>query len=41
MNPGEKLFWSNDIAMMTESFLRTAQRNADWVRLSKIPARPL
>ena len=26
-NPSEKLFWSQDIAMMTESFIRTALRN--------------
>jgi hypothetical protein len=26
-NPTEKLFWAQDIAMMTESFIRTALRN--------------
>lgn len=26
-NPNEKLFWAQDVAMMTESFLRTAIRN--------------
>lgn len=41
MNPGQKLFWANDVAMMTESFLRTALRNSPYVQLSQIPARPL
>lgn len=27
-NPREKLYWAQDVAMMTESFLRTAHRNA-------------
>ena len=26
-NPLQKLFWSQDVAMMTESFIRTALRN--------------
>ena len=26
-NPLQKLFWSQDVAMMTESFMRTALRN--------------
>lgn len=32
-NPALKLFWSQDIAMMTESVLRTALRHVDEVRL--------
>ncbi len=30
----QKLFWAQDIAMMTESVLRTARRHADEVRLN-------
>ncbi|MCP1336282.1 hypothetical protein [Futiania mangrovi] len=37
LSPGEKLFWSNDIAMMTESFLRTAVRNGLNLRTSAVP----
>lgn len=39
-NPALKLFWSQDIAMMTESVLRTALRHTDDVRLETV-ARPL
>lgn len=38
-DPALKLFWSQDIAMMTESFLRTAHRHADEVRLD-LTSRP-
>jgi hypothetical protein len=31
VSPKEKLFWAQDIAMMTQSFLRTAIRNGDKV----------
>ena len=46
-NPLQKLFWSQDVAMMTESFIRTALRNglnlprvasrrrSSWVRLAR------
>lgn len=39
-NPSLKLFWSQDIAMMTESVLRTALRHTDDVRL-ETATRPL
>lgn len=32
-NPMDKMFWSHDIAMMTQSFLRTALRNPESVQL--------
>ncbi len=33
-DPAEKLFWAQDVAMMTESVIRTSQRNADLVSAS-------
>lgn len=39
-DPALKLFWSQDIAMMTESLLRTARRNADKVTLDQSRPRP-
>lgn len=33
-SPMDKLFWSQDVAMMTQSFLRTALRNKDLVNLA-------
>lgn len=36
-NPTEKLFWSQDIAMMTESFLRTAVRNSIRLEVKATP----
>lgn len=40
-NPQEKLFWAQDIAMMTESFLRTAFRNKVDLTLTSISPGPL
>ena len=37
-NPSEKLFWSQDVAMMTESFVRTALRNGLNLRTRCNPA---
>ncbi len=39
--PQDKLFWAQDIAMMTESFLRTANRNHIDLRLNGISPGPL
>lgn len=40
-NPQEKLFWAQDIAMMTESFLRTANRNNLDLKLNSSSPGPL
>lgn len=32
-NPMDKMFWSHDVAMMTQSFLRTSLRNPEAVKL--------
>jgi hypothetical protein len=40
-NPQEKLFWAQDVAMMTESFLRTAFRNKVDLTLKSISPGPL
>lgn len=40
-NPDEKLFWAQDVAMMTESFLRTAHRNNVDLTLKAISPGPL
>lgn len=37
-NPLQKLFWSQDIAMMTESFIRTALRNNLKLATRNLPA---
>lgn len=37
-DPNEKLFWAQDIAMMTESFLRTALRNGVDLKTKTIAA---
>jgi len=38
IDPREKLFWSQDIAMMTESFLRTSLRNGIVLETKACPA---
>lgn len=40
-DPNEKLFWAQDIAMMTESLLRTAMRNGISLQLRSIEPAPL
>lgn len=41
-SPTEKLFWAQDVAMMTQSFLRTALRHGDSVNIqTNIDPRPL
>lgn len=40
-SPQDKLFWAQDIAMMTESFLRTAHRNKIDLKLKSISPGPL
>ena len=34
VDPKRKLFWAQDVAMMTQSFLRTALRRSDVIDLS-------
>lgn len=41
MSPQDKLFWSQDIAMMTESFLRTAHRHKIDLQMHSISPGPL
>jgi len=40
-SPQDKLFWAQDVAMQTESFLRTAHRNHINLKLGKVSPGPL
>ncbi len=40
-NPQDKLFWAQDVAMMTQSFLRTAHRNSISLHLAGTSPGPL